>query len=75
MKRKRFVKMLMSRRVDRNTAEAMAKKAQALGVSYFKILGDFLTLCSIRAFNTWEGRVVVWQTAEANVRVEVLTNG
>lgn len=74
MKRKKFVKHLMSRRIPRNTAEAMAEKAQMLGVSYFKLLGDFLNLCSIRAINTWEGRVVIWQTAEVNVCVEVLAN-
>ena len=74
MSRKRFVKMLMSRRVDRNSANALADKARRHGIPYFKALGDFLTLCSIRAFNVCEGRTVVWQTGAANAWVEVLTN-
>lgn len=73
MKRKKFVKHLMSRRIPRNTAEALAEKAQALGVSYFKFLGDFLTLCWMRAHNALHD-TVVWQTAEVNVCVEVLAN-
>ena len=73
MKRKKFVKMLMWRGVPRNQATALATMAQALGVGYHKALGDFLTLCHIRAYNTWEGRAVVWQTTAENVWVEVLT--
>lgn len=73
MKRKKFVKMLLSRRVPRNQANALAKIAQEMGARYTVALGDFLTLCSIRAINTWEGRAVVWQTSANNIWVEVLT--
>lgn len=73
MKRKKFIKMLLSRRVPRNVATALADYAQALHVSYTTALGDFLNLCSIRAFNTWEGKAMVWQKAENNIWVEVLT--
>ena len=73
MTRKKFIKMLMHRRVPRNQANTLAEMAQELGVGYHKALGDFLTLCHIRAINTWEGRAVIWQTAAANVWVEVLT--
>lgn len=75
MNRKRFVKLLMSRGVRRNTAEAVAKKAQRLGVSYFKLLGDMWNLISIIKFNASMGRVVIWQTPDVNVCVEVLVNG
>lgn len=73
MKRKRFIKLLLSRRVPRNQANTLAEMAREQGVGYVKALGDFLTLCQIRAYNTWEGRVMVWQTSAANVWVEVLT--
>ena len=74
MKHRKFVKQLMSRGMPRNQANQLAKITQELGCGYFKALGDFLTLCSIRAFNTWEGEAVVWQTAAANCWVGVLAN-
>jgi hypothetical protein len=64
----------MSRRLDRNTAKALARRTQQQRVSYFKGLGDFLTLCQIRAYNTWEGEALVWQSSATNVWVEVLAN-
>lgn len=73
MTRKKFVKMLLSRRVQRNQAEQLAEIVQQLGVGYFKALGDFLNLCSIRAINTWEGEAVIWQTSATNCWVGVLT--
>lgn len=72
MTRKRFIKMLLSRRVPRNQANQLAKITQELGCGYSKALGDFMTLCSMRAINTWYGRAVVWQTAAENVWVGVL---
>ena len=73
MSRKRFVKILMSRRLSRNVAEALADKARRHGIPYFKALGDFLTLCWMRTHNAlWDNEV--WQTAEANAWVEVLAN-
>ena len=73
MKQKKFIKMLLSRRVPRNVATELAKIEQELGASYTTALGDFLNLCAIRAFNTWEGEAVVWQTSANNIWVEVLT--
>lgn len=73
MKRKKFVKQLMSRRCSRNVAEALADKARRHGIPYFKGLGDFLNLCWMRTHNALYD-TQVWQTAEANVWVEVLTN-
>lgn len=71
MKKKRFIKLLMAHRVPRNLANQLAERAQALGVSYFKALGDFLTLASVRVINYWEGRVV-WQAPATNCWLEVL---
>ena len=73
MTRKRFIKLLMARHLHRNAANTLAEMAREQGASYFKALGDFLTLCQIRAYNTWEDRVLVWQTAATNVWVGVLT--
>lgn len=74
MTRKKFIKMLLSRRLNRNTANAMAKIVQDMGESYFTALGDFLTLCWIRAYNTWEGEALVWQTSDVNMWVRRLAN-
>ncbi len=74
MKHRKFVKQLMSRRLDRNTANQLAKITQQLGVGYFKALGDFMTLCSIRAANAWHEEALVWQTADVNVWVGVLVH-
>lgn len=35
MKRKRFVKLLMSRGWDRNSAECIARNIRAMGLDYF----------------------------------------
>lgn len=73
MTRKKFVKMLLSRRVPRNQAAELAKITQELGCGYSKALGDFLLLCWIRTYNAlWSGDV--FQRAEANVWVGVLTH-
>lgn len=74
MKRKKFVKQLLSVRVSRNQANQLAKIAQELGVGYFKALGDFMVLCKIRAVNAWFDGAVIWQTAEDNVWLGVLQN-
>lgn len=73
MSRKRFVKMLMARRLSRNVAEALATKARLHGIPYFKALGDFLVLCWIRTHNALYD-TEIWQTAEDNAWVEVLAN-
>lgn len=70
MKKKRFIKLLMAYRVPRNLANRLAELTQDMGVGYFKALGDFLTLASVRVINYWEGRVV-WQ-APTNCWLEVL---
>lgn len=70
MKKKRFIKLLMAHRVPRNLANQLAERTQDLGVGYFKALGDFLTLCSIRSINYFEGRVV-WQAPAGNCWLEV----
>lgn len=73
MKRKRFIKMLLSRRVPRNQAEQLAKITQELGCGYSKALGDFMLLCWIRTYNAlWGGEL--YQTAEKNVWVGVLAH-
>lgn len=73
MKRKKFIKMLLSRRVPRNQAEALAEIVQQLGVGYSKALGDFLSLAWMRTHNALYD-TEVWQTSAANCWVEVLAN-
>lgn len=73
MTRKKFIKLLMWRRVDRNTANRLAQRARFYGIPYSKALGDFLTLVALRVYNTWEGEALVWHPADANAWVEVLT--
>ena len=73
MTRKRFIKMLLSRRVPRNQAEQLAKITQDLGCGYHKALGDFLLLAWIRTYNAlYDGEL--YQTAGANVWVGVLSH-
>ena len=72
MKRKKFVKQLLSVRVSRNQANQLAKITQELGVDYSKALGDFLNLRAIRATNAWFRCRALWQTAEENMWVGVL---
>jgi len=72
MTRKKFIKLLMWRRLDRNTANRMADRARFFGIPYTKALGDFLTLVQLRVYNAlYDG--AVWQPAAANAWVGVLT--
>lgn len=72
MTRKKFIKLLMWQRLDRNTASRMADRARFFGIPYTKALGDFLTLVQLRVYNAlYDG--TVWQPATANAWVGVLT--